>query len=267
MASVQHLAHMKAEVFPVASLLLPAHARAPLRICYDFLRGADEIADHPALPAARRLEELAQLRTPHLATAPWANNFFCLCDHDVAYLPLAQHVLHAFEQDCRQQDYATLDELVTYCQDSAVPVGRMVLHACKEADVDVAAADALCCALQLLNHVRDIQKDYCQLQRIYLPKEWRTRFGVTNEMLTQNDITPPLEALISNLLGTIEDFLSTAQRLPTTLASTGLALQTRWCLALAYRWHEILKKRKHFSDRGQPVWHDAAFCFMKAVWH
>ncbi|MCZ7655354.1 MAG: squalene/phytoene synthase family protein [Rhodocyclaceae bacterium] len=51
------------ENFPVASWLLPARLREPVRAIYNFARSADDIADEGTLSDAERLSGLARYRT------------------------------------------------------------------------------------------------------------------------------------------------------------------------------------------------------------
>ena len=47
------------ENFPVASPLLPAHLRAPIRVIYAFARSADDIADEGTARPEERYAALA----------------------------------------------------------------------------------------------------------------------------------------------------------------------------------------------------------------
>ena len=56
-----------------------------------------------------------------------------------------------------------------YCRYSAMPVGRFVLDVHGESRDLWPANDALCAALQVINHLQDCAKDYRELDRVYLP--------------------------------------------------------------------------------------------------
>ena len=49
------------ENFPVASHLIAVRHRAPILAFYEFVRVADDIADHPELPSERKLALLDRL--------------------------------------------------------------------------------------------------------------------------------------------------------------------------------------------------------------
>lgn len=245
MQMIQHQAARHAEAFPAASFLLPARARGPLRSAYDFLRGADDLADDPALSAPERLASLRHLKQSltagDISELPlWAQGFAPLYRSDDLYRSAADALLQAFMQDTMQTRYATYDDLLEYCRLSAVPVGRMVLYACGEApSKDWKAADSLCIALQLLNHVRDVRHDHLALDRIYLPQDWMAQEG------TEKDAC-------SRLLREIELLLKEAAPLPKQIQSRRLRMEMRWCLAAAHHWHGQLLRRQDLRLRPRP---------------
>ena len=50
-----------------------------------------------------------------------------------------------------------------------MPVGRFVLDVHGESRATWPANDALCAALQIINHLQDCGKDYRNLNRVYIP--------------------------------------------------------------------------------------------------
>ena len=84
----------------------------------------------------------------------------------------AQHchdVLHAFRLDATKLRYRDWDDLMDYCRYSASPVGRQLLDLHGESRDTWPPSDALCSALQVLNHLQDCADDYRALDRVYLP--------------------------------------------------------------------------------------------------
>src|SRR5438132_14141888 len=80
----------------------------------------------------------------------------------------AQHchdVLRAFRLDATKLRYRNWDELMEYCRYSAAPVGRQLLDLHGESLAAWPASDALCAALQVLNHLQDCAADYRDLDR------------------------------------------------------------------------------------------------------
>jgi squalene synthase HpnC len=86
-------------------------------------------------------------------------------------------LIQANRQDQVVTRYRTFDELAGYCELSANPVGRVVLHVFGAATPDqILLSDRVCTALQLAEHWQDVAEDF-QAGRIYLPGEDMDRFG------------------------------------------------------------------------------------------
>jgi phytoene synthase len=183
------------ENFPVASLLLPAHLRPAVEAIYTFARSADDFADEGDLPAAERLRLLAGYRAEldRIERKESTDHpvFLRLRPHIEAHrlpLQLFRDLLDAFAQDVVKDRYASFDELMDYCRRSANPVGRLLLHLFDAATPDnLRRSDAICSALQLINHWQDVGIDIDKGEhgRIYLPQDDLARFNVTDETLSR----------------------------------------------------------------------------------
>src|SRR5262249_25347792 len=160
------------ENFPVASRLIHPRHRAPILAFYEFVRTADDIADHSALAPAEKLALMDRLEATLLGKS----------DDDPVGVALrsrlaerqlstrhAQDLLTAFRMDVTKLRYRDWDDLIGYCTYSAMPVGRFVLDVHGESRATWPANDALCAALQIINHLQDCGKDYRNLDRIYIP--------------------------------------------------------------------------------------------------
>jgi squalene synthase HpnC len=184
------------ENFPVASLLLPASLRDPVSVIYRFARSADDFADEGDLTPAARLALLegyrAELDRLERGTPPVAPLFRELHGVIVAHgLPLTPFydLLDAFSQDVTKPRYASFAELMDYCRRSADPVGRLMLHLYGRSDAaNVAASDSVCSALQLINFWQDVEIDF-RKNRVYLPQDEMTRFGVSEAQIAARDIS------------------------------------------------------------------------------
>ena len=163
----------KDENFPVASrLVAPAH-RAPIIAFYRFARLADDIADHETAPADAKLERLEAMRLGITGESDAEPSAVALRQAmaDRALDPVhALDLLEAFRRDVTKLRYGSWDELMDYCRYSASPVGRFVLDVHGEDRALWPANDALCTALQVINHLQDCGKDYRELDRVYLPQ-------------------------------------------------------------------------------------------------
>ena len=173
------------ENFPVASLLLPAPLREPVEIIYRFARSADDFADEGSDPPQVRLQKLndyrAQLAAP---TTPLFRDVEKIIREHSLPVQLFADLLDAFSQDVTKKRYSNYGEVLDYCRRSANPVGRLLLHLFKRTnDSDLRRSDAICSALQLINHWQDVDIDYTKDNRVYLPQDDMERFGVTERHL------------------------------------------------------------------------------------
>jgi hydroxysqualene synthase len=180
-AAVQGVDHY--ENFPVASWLTPARLRPAIVAIYWFARTADDIADEGDATTAERLADLAAFRADLLICATsdavstrWPNVFTplrrAILDHALP-ASLLDALLQAFEQDVRYTAagrwYDNNTELLDYCSRSANPVGRLLLHMYGvKGEKELAASDAICSGLQLINFWQDLSKDIPR-GRYYLP--------------------------------------------------------------------------------------------------
>ena len=191
------------ENFPVASLLLPPFLREPVAAIYGFARSADDFADEGDLPAAERIARLDAYRAELDAIAEGRPS-----DHPVFLrlrpvvdrfdLPLEpfRDLLDAFRQDVTKARYATFAELMDYCRRSADPVGRLLLKLFRaDGAENVRHSDAVCSALQLINHWQDVAVDWAK-GRSYLPAEDLERFGVDEAQIARGRCDGSWRALL-----------------------------------------------------------------------
>lgn len=196
------------ENFPVASLLLPAHLRAPVEAIYAFARGADDVADEGDATATQRLARLDDYRTGLNRIGhrePLEDNdlrpmFERLATHVRQFdLPIAllRDLLDAFSQDVVKTRYADQAELLDYCRRSANPVGRLLLHLYgKRSPEQLQRADAICTSLQLINFWQDVGVDWAK-QRVYIPLDELERFGVSEHDIAAQRCDEKWRALLS----------------------------------------------------------------------
>ncbi len=195
------------ENFPVASLLLPAPLRPAVAAIYAFARSADDFADEGDLPAEERLRLLNEYRAELdriERDEPSGHPIFLrLRPHIERHrlpLTLFRDLLDAFAQDVVKDRYADFGELMDYCQRSANPVGRLLLHLFDAATPDnLQRSDAICSALQLINHWQDVGIDIGKgpRGRIYLPQEDLRRFTVTERNLGRRPATADFRRLMA----------------------------------------------------------------------
>ena len=132
---------------------------------------------------------------------------------------LFSDLLVAFRRDQTVKEYETRDALLDYCRHSANPVGRLILHLARTTDDEsLRLSDAVCTGLQLANFWQDVARDWDEKGRIYLPREDRLRFGVTDEMFRNRRATPEFRELLREETAWAESFFRTgiplADRVP-----------------------------------------------------
>ena len=216
------------ENFPVASWLVRRSARAPVMAFYHFARAADDVADNPGAPANEKLRLLAALRlglTGDPAGAPEARALAAVADPLGLDLVHARDLLDAFEQDVAKNRYADWGELVGYCALSAMPVGRFVLEVHGEDRGLWPMSDALCGALQIVNHLQDCGKDYRALDRVYIPEPLLTAAGLDVTVLAGAQSPPELLAVIRNLAWQTWALLATSAPLSGAIRDPRLAAE------------------------------------------
>jgi len=217
------------ENFPVASLLLPAPLREPVEIIYRFARSADDFADEGDDPPQLRLQKLndyrAQLAAP--ATPLFRDLEKIIREHGLP-LQLFADLLDAFSQDVTKKRYQDFAELMEYCRRSANPVGRLLLQLFKRtSDSNLRQSDAICSALQLINHWQDVDIDYTKDNRVYLPQDDMARFGVSERHLEEKICDSAWQALMKFQVDRARALMLSGANLGKTLTGrVGLEIRT-----------------------------------------
>ncbi|WP_375395761.1 squalene synthase HpnC [uncultured Sphingomonas sp.] len=238
------------ENFPVASILLkPAH-RAPIMAFYRFARAADDIADHPTASRSEKHARLAAMRAGLDGVgAPEAMALAKVMAERRLDPVHARDLLVAFETDVDKNRYADWDDLIGYCRHSAMPVGRYVLDVHGEDRATWPASDALCAALQIINHLQDCGKDYRAIDRVYLPADALTVHGARIEDLGAAAATPALHATIVALAKHTRGLLDDAAPFSATIRDRRLAAEVAVIHRLAESLNARLQRRDPLSER------------------
>jgi squalene synthase HpnC len=224
------------ENFPVASLLVRRALRRPILAFYRFARAADDVADHPTATEAEKLEELARLeaglRGQSDASTEGADLHRVLRERGLSDRH-ALDLLEAFRRDVTKRRYADWAELMDYCRYSASPVGRFVLDVHGESPALWPANDALCNALQVINHLQDCAKDYRALDRVYLPLDVLADHGTSAQALAASAASPGLRAVLSDLARRTATLLDQSRPFAGQIVDGRLALEVGVIQALA----------------------------------
>jgi len=225
------------ENFPVASVLIALQYRAPIMAFYDFVRAADDISDHATLKAQEKLDLLERLDNALMERGPdepVAAKLRAECKARKLDPQHARDLITAFMRDVTYLRYRDWDDLIYYCRYSAMPVGRFVCDVHGEDPARVwEANDALCAALQVINHLQDCGKDYRDLDRVYVTAESLAANGGAVEMLAEPRAPAPLLAAIRDLNEKTAALLDQSRIFADLIDDTRLAMEVGAIQALA----------------------------------
>ena len=225
------------ENFPVAAFVLSRAHREAVLAFYRFVRLADDIADSDALTADEKRAQLEALENALVRgsdTVPEAAGLRRVQSMFGTGVEEARHLIAAFRLDVEKARYESWSELLDSCRLSANPVGRFLLRLHGEGEAAHAPADALCSALQILNHLQDLAGDRARLDRIYLPRSWIDRGGGEEgffRLTARQDRRAVLDAAIDR----VDALIDVARSLPSSVADRRLRLQCRMTIAAAER--------------------------------
>jgi hydroxysqualene synthase len=240
------------ENFPVASWIIHRRHRALILAFYNFVRTADDIADHATLDASEKLRYLDLLEAELLGqgdSQPEAVKLRkALAERDMAPRH-ALDVLVAFRMDVTKLRYENWDEVIHYCRYSAMPVGRFMLDVHGESTSTWPASDALCAGLQINNHLQDCGKDYRNLNRVYLPRDALAAARASVEQLGGDRAPPPLLRCLQALARRTEALLDESKSLGAEVKDLRLGLEISVIQSFADRIVGMLKVRDPLSER------------------
>src|SRR6266404_6262250 len=229
------------ENFPVASWIIHPRHRALILAFYNFVRTADDIADHATLGQREKLDTLDLLEAELLGrgdSQPEAVNLRRALAQRSMPPRHALDVLTAFRMDVTKLRYENWDELIHYCRYSAMPVGRFMLDVHGESTSTWAASDALCAGLQINNHLQDCGKDYRNLNRVYLPRD----------ALAAARASAPLLNCLHSLAARNEVLLNDSKSLGAEVKDFRLGLEISVIAAFADKIVRLLKVRDPLSE-------------------
>ena len=240
------------ENFPVASRIIHPRHRGIILSFYRFARAADDIADHPSAGVEEKLALLDQMRLTLLGqagTVPESVSLRAILAARGLSLDHPLDLLEAFRRDVTKLRYRDWDDLIDYCRVSAMPVGRFVLDVHGESRGTWPANDALCAALQIINHLQDCAGDYRNLDRVYIPLDVLRERGIGAEALGAPRSSPALLAVIADLARRTSELLLRAKPFAKQIRDRRLALEVSVIQALAEDLARGLMRRDPLCER------------------
>ena len=240
------------ENFPVASRLIAARHRPAIMAFYDFVRAADDVADHATLTREEKLDHIDRLEANLVGTRsdePVAAPLRAVLAGRKLSPRHALDLLSAFRLDVTKTRTADWGDLMHYCSLSAMPVGRYVLDVHGESEATWPASDAVCAALQVINHLQDCAKDFRDLDRVYIPEDALAAAGIGVEALAAPMASPALRGVLGSLASRTAKLLEDGAVLPRQVKDFRLGLETAVIIALARHLAGVLGRHDPLSQR------------------
>ena len=254
------------ENFPVASFLIAPKNRAPVMAFYKFVRAADDVSDNPKAAPEEKLRLLELMRQSLVGDTDVVPEGVALraqlAERGLSSVH-ALDLLEAFRRDCTKLRYRDWDDLIDYCRYSAMPVGRFVLDVHGEDQSLWPANDALCAALQVINHLQDCAKDYRELNRVYIPEPLLKEAGIGVEALGEDKANPALAGVISGLARKNAELLEVSRPFAGGIRDGRLALEVDLIQTLADDLNSMLINRDPLSQSVHHSKMDVAALFVK----
>ena len=243
------------ENFPVGSWLLPARLRGHIARFYAYARAIDDIADDPDLEPQEKISRLD--RFARAVAGSDSGDPALRKAHEIRRSLEETGVTHrhcvdltrAFKQDAVKLRYEDWDDLMGYCNFSAAPVGRYLVDLHGQPASAYPASDALCNALQVLNHLQDCADDYKALNRVYLPQGWMSDAGGKVDDLAGTRSTPALRQVMDRCLDATGQLLALARTLPGQLRNLRFAMEAAVIVAIADKLCAELRRRDPLAER------------------
>ena len=263
------------ENFPVGSVLIARHLRPHVHAFYAFARAIDDIADNTVLAPDEKIARLDAMEAvllgrqdgigrPDVASAVRLRASLAATGVDASR---GTDLIVAFRQDAVKHRYSSWDELAQYCRYSANPVGLYLLDLHGESDASHSASDALCTALQVLNHLQDCKADLAELGRCYIPESWLARESESVASLQRDRATPALRRVLDALLDEVDRLNRQAAHLPGAIRDRRMRLEAAVIVGLSHRLAARLRREDPIAGRVKLSRGDVAKSLLAAIRH
>ena len=259
----------KYENFPVGSWLLPANLRPHIATFYLFARTIDDIADSALLPAEEKIERLSLFEatlTGQVSGSAGYERGDAMRSSLLETKISIQHCLDliiAFKRDVTKLRYSDWPSLMDYCRYSAAPVGRYLIDLHGGSETDYPPSDALCSALQVLNHLQDCKEDFETMNRVYLPLDSLERHNVDVNDLSADISSTGLSEVKQEILQKIGTLIDVSQPLIRQLKSRRLAMEAQSIINIARCLTSELASRDPLAERVHlSKWQYARSCIV-----
>ncbi|WP_336763159.1 squalene synthase HpnC [Asaia sp. VD9] len=259
------------ENFPVGSLLFARTNRAHVSAYYNFARVIDDMVDNAQLSPEAKIARLrgmeavirGEAEAPHRADAQTAVILRRHLLQTGVPLETATDLITAFCQDAVKNRYRNWDELLGYCRFSANPVGRFLLLLHGERAETLPLSDALCSALQVINHLQDVTSDLRTLDRSYLPQDMLQAEGAKVEDVLLARSKPGLRRVLDHLLDEVDHLNRQAVHLPGLVRDRRMRAYCAVVVALSHSLAARLRREDPVAGRVKLGRGDAVFALLR----
>ena len=265
------------ENFPVSSILIKKKIRYYIRKFYFFARTADDIADHKSKKKHTKAKILKIFDTiiekNMRSDVTVLNELIDVFEELKIGRAHATNLLKAFILDTNKQRYKNWRELLNYCKFSANPVGRYVIDISykieKQGEDNINqvyfASDNLCSALQILNHMQDCQKDYLEMNRVYIPEELFKKYSSSISDLKLKESSYNFKNLKNEIINKVEEMLKNSKCGLKLIKISRLRKETLIIFYIAKKLCYLLRKNDPLKKKVKLSRIDLIFCFLKGI--
>lgn len=216
-----------------ATTFLPKDIHWAVNALYAFFRIPDEIVDSaggddPMMVNAklegwirswRAVRAGEQTSDPVLRLTNQAFERFHIPDQ------YAEEFFASMMMDVNVSEYATYEDVRKYMYGSAAVVGRMMMYVLGHtSELAFEKGDALAYAMQWTNFLRDIDEDWIERKRVYLPQDRLRAHGLTSTDIAERRFGPAFEALMREEIARADTLYTEAEQGIRFLATGGLGV-------------------------------------------
>lgn len=181
--------------------------------------------------------------------------------------------MKAFTLDATKKRYKNWDDLVSYCNFSANPVGRFFIYLTYKINNQsldnekkiFKSSDNLCTALQIINHIQDCKDDYLNHNRVYIPSNYFQKYSLEVNVLKRGKAPIDFIFLKNELISETEKLLSHIEIGLNLIKDWRLRRETFIILNIAKRLCFLLKKEDPLLKKIKLSRIDLIICFIKGI--
>lgn len=248
-------------LFPAARRVLPPELNDAFRILGDYAGALRAIADHPALDpprkearlkaVARAVEGAAETDGEDAAVRA-ALNLRHLLESRSLGIQDSWQMLQAAGQDIHKLIYPDWSDLLAWSRYWAAPLGRMAFSLAGGSPQELAKAESLAIAVQLLHLVEQAPTQHRWLGRVYLPARWFREAGSDASELAGAGATEGLRRVFDRTIDEAEALISANAGLHRDLPSRRLQIAGAIALGEARAWARVLRKTDPLKGTLRP---------------